>query len=363
MIVEFNGSAGYGDPLARDPQRVADDVRDGKVGAASAQRHYGVVLAGDCTVDTAATESRRATIRTERLDGAAAFEEERLGTVASDEVLLRGAAGGVDVAEHDGARVWACSTCGELLGPATESFKRRARYRQRPPQTVDERLYPDPTEFSATQLLLRQYACPGCATLLAQEFCLADDEPWQDFQIEAKAGPAMSGGYSVGVDIGGTFTDCAVIGPDGSIRTGKVPTRPTDRALSFFEAIEEAASRFGLSLDELLGQAERDRARHDDRHERAHHARGRAGRARHDERPRRRDRRHEGRGAPGRPRRRPPARHAAHRQARAARRRGRWSPRSPSASTSRARSSSGSTRRRPRRRWRGSPAAVPRRSR
>jgi N-methylhydantoinase A len=64
-------------------------------------------------------------------------------------------------------------------------------------------------------------------------------------------------GYSVGVDIGGTFTDCAVIGPDGTIRTGKVPTRPDDRARSFFEAIEEAASRFGLSLDELLQGADR----------------------------------------------------------------------------------------------------------
>ena len=188
VIVEFNGSAGYGDPLAREPQRVADDVRDGKVGAPSAERHYGVVLGADGTVDAAATDARRAAIRDERLDGAAAFEEGRLGTVAPDAVLLRGAAGGVDVAEHDGVRVWACSACGEHLGPATESFKRRARYRQRPPQTVDERLYPDPTEFSATQLLLRQYACPGCATLLAQEFCLADDEPWHDFRIELDAG-------------------------------------------------------------------------------------------------------------------------------------------------------------------------------
>jgi len=184
VVVEFNGSAGYGDPVARDPQRVADDVRDGKVGRASAERHYGVVLAEDGTVAAEATEARRAAIRAERLHDAAAFEEERLGTVAPGAVLLRGAAGGVDVAEDGGLRVWSCSTCGEHLGPATESFKRRARYRQRPPQTVDERLYPDPTEFSETQLLLRQYACPGCATLLAQEFCLAGDEPWQDFQIE-----------------------------------------------------------------------------------------------------------------------------------------------------------------------------------
>jgi N-methylhydantoinase A len=63
--------------------------------------------------------------------------------------------------------------------------------------------------------------------------------------------------YSVGVDIGGTFTDCAVVGPDGGVRIGKVPTRPDDRARSFFEAIEEAAARFGLTLDELLSRARR----------------------------------------------------------------------------------------------------------
>jgi N-methylhydantoinase B len=187
VVVEFNGSAGYGDPLQRDPELVARDVRDGKVGRASALRHYGVALHEDGAVDAAATDERRAAIRAERLDGALAFEEGRLGTVAPDSVLLRGAAGGVDLAAHDGEQVWACSTCGEHLGPATASFKRRARYRQRPPQTVDERLYPDPTEFSETQLLLRQYACPGCATLLAQEFCLADDEPWDDIRIEVQA--------------------------------------------------------------------------------------------------------------------------------------------------------------------------------
>jgi N-methylhydantoinase A len=63
--------------------------------------------------------------------------------------------------------------------------------------------------------------------------------------------------YAVGVDIGGTFTDCAIVGPDGSVQTGKVPTRPADRARSFFEAIEDAAAKLGLSLDELLSRCER----------------------------------------------------------------------------------------------------------
>jgi len=64
-------------------------------------------------------------------------------------------------------------------------------------------------------------------------------------------------GYLVGVDIGGTFTDCAIVAPGGAIRKGKVPTRSEDRAASFFEAIAEAAAGFELTLGELLAQAER----------------------------------------------------------------------------------------------------------
>jgi N-methylhydantoinase B len=38
------GAGGHGDPLARDPARVAADVADGKVSAEAAQLEYGVVL-------------------------------------------------------------------------------------------------------------------------------------------------------------------------------------------------------------------------------------------------------------------------------------------------------------------------------
>ncbi len=49
---------GYGDPLARDPQAVLDDVLDGLVSPDTAARDYGVVIAGS-TVDTEATGRRR----------------------------------------------------------------------------------------------------------------------------------------------------------------------------------------------------------------------------------------------------------------------------------------------------------------
>jgi N-methylhydantoinase A len=65
------------------------------------------------------------------------------------------------------------------------------------------------------------------------------------------------GNYYVGVDIGGTFTDCAVVADDGAITVGKVPSTPGDFSEGFFASIEDAAGSLGLSLEELLGQARR----------------------------------------------------------------------------------------------------------
>ena len=60
LHLEMPGGGGYGDPLKRDPQRVAIDVRDGMVSAAAALEQYGVVLDGQGAVDGPATDKRRA---------------------------------------------------------------------------------------------------------------------------------------------------------------------------------------------------------------------------------------------------------------------------------------------------------------
>jgi len=58
---ELGGGGGWGDPLARDPERVARDVRCGYVSRAAAQSDYGVVLdPDDCSVDGEATRRLRA---------------------------------------------------------------------------------------------------------------------------------------------------------------------------------------------------------------------------------------------------------------------------------------------------------------
>jgi len=57
------GGGGFGDPLARDPERVLADVLEGVVSLAAAERDYGVVLTAagrSWRVDEAATRARRA---------------------------------------------------------------------------------------------------------------------------------------------------------------------------------------------------------------------------------------------------------------------------------------------------------------
>lgn len=64
-------------------------------------------------------------------------------------------------------------------------------------------------------------------------------------------------GFLVGVDIGGTFTDCAVVGDDGGVTVGKAPTTPPEPAEGFFASIGVAAERLGLTDRALLEQTDR----------------------------------------------------------------------------------------------------------
>nr|WP_273847213.1 hydantoinase B/oxoprolinase family protein [Rubrobacter calidifluminis] len=66
LVFETAGAGGVGDPLERDPEAVAKDVRWGLVSREAAESEYGVVLGEDGSVDAAATQSRREEIRASR---------------------------------------------------------------------------------------------------------------------------------------------------------------------------------------------------------------------------------------------------------------------------------------------------------
>ncbi|MBI3515052.1 MAG: hydantoinase/oxoprolinase family protein [Proteobacteria bacterium] len=68
--------------------------------------------------------------------------------------------------------------------------------------------------------------------------------------------PTPGGGYLVGVDIGGTFTDCVVIDQAGVVTTAKSPSTPDDFARGMLDAMTAAAAALGTDLDGLCRQTE-----------------------------------------------------------------------------------------------------------
>lgn len=80
-----------------------------------------------------------------------------------------------------------------------------------------------------------------------------------DGQSPVQRGRPASAGetYSIGVDIGGTFTDCTVVSQTGEIFVGKVPTTRHALSAGFFGSIAEAAAQIGLTERELLERTRR----------------------------------------------------------------------------------------------------------
>jgi N-methylhydantoinase A len=62
---------------------------------------------------------------------------------------------------------------------------------------------------------------------------------------------------AIGVDIGGTFTDCIVAFDDGTLVGGKSPTTPQDRSQGFFAAIERVAEKLSLTVPALMARCRR----------------------------------------------------------------------------------------------------------
>src|SRR5580692_10605084 len=63
--------------------------------------------------------------------------------------------------------------------------------------------------------------------------------------------------YTIGIDVGGTFTDIVVTRPDGATIIAKAATTPGDQSDGVLDGIARAAAALDLSQEALLGQASR----------------------------------------------------------------------------------------------------------
>jgi N-methylhydantoinase B len=153
------GGGGFGDPLDREPERVATDVANGWVSRERARENYGVALAGDGSIDTAATTALRNDTRAGR-------KQRPTGEWVRADVCRHPAGSGAgrvgENIEVGPDQALHCRRCGEALtGPSG-----RVAEALRPLSTASPwmslRHGGDPPNF-----VLEEISCPSCATLLS----------------------------------------------------------------------------------------------------------------------------------------------------------------------------------------------------
>ncbi|MEX2548013.1 MAG: hydantoinase B/oxoprolinase family protein [Chloroflexota bacterium] len=182
LVSDFTqGGGGYGDPLDREPVRVADDVARRLVTHRTAELLHGVVLRDGGIVDDDATEARRHAIREERRSGTAA---RALPTQPAGWELVLPYHALLELGRNDSGHWIRCSRCHTVLSRGDENPKLACLRRDRDLSELSGRALPDGSPHIG---VLREYACPGCATLVQVDvFCpsLGGEEDLWDTRIE-----------------------------------------------------------------------------------------------------------------------------------------------------------------------------------
>lgn len=151
----LGGGSGIGDPLFREPELVADDVRDGYVSVHQALNAYGVVADEEGNFDAAATDARRPEIRAERLG--------REPKPIRSDVDDRGEPVHLYLQKLEGHV--ACTQCGEQLSDGPD-WSVGAHVRERELSEATAAYGAQVAKHGDGELLLHESFCPGCGTAL-----------------------------------------------------------------------------------------------------------------------------------------------------------------------------------------------------
>ncbi|MDP2602873.1 MAG: hydantoinase B/oxoprolinase family protein [Deltaproteobacteria bacterium] len=189
IVADFvGGGGGYGDPIEREPDMVAKDVRRGIVSQRIAEKIHGVILIPSSLVpDNIATLQRRQEIREERIREGKPFS----GTTSSLSDAVRKSTNWeqivkfheyLAIARNGKTEAIRCLRCGHLFCRKYDNYKCYALRRERDLYDLAQRLVPSGEPYLGGYL---EYYCPGCATLLQVDgYCDAfpnSKEPLHDF--------------------------------------------------------------------------------------------------------------------------------------------------------------------------------------
>jgi N-methylhydantoinase B len=153
----WQAGGGYGDPLLREPERVAEDVARRAVSREAARDIYAVALHADGSVDVRATGALRSAIRERR--------KAQIGAVSTGGFfVMRGHGehryGGV-VANFERGEI-ACEHCGEAIGMAGEDLLHGLGEFSSPLESAGAVRGED---YDMQRFALRHLCCPHCGHL------------------------------------------------------------------------------------------------------------------------------------------------------------------------------------------------------
>ena len=164
FAMTWQGGGGYGDPLTRDPEAVAHDLRERKVTEGAAVGVYGVVVT-DGAVDAAATAVERDRLRSARKARSRPLGEPRGSVDVSGARRIDD-----NLVELSGGEV-ACGHCGQGLG---EVERLGVALYEGPPTDAGPQILADAADYVDAPVVFRQYCCPSCWTAIYSAVVPAD---------------------------------------------------------------------------------------------------------------------------------------------------------------------------------------------
>lgn len=167
------GGSGLGDPLFRETWRVARDLEDELITLDVAERVYGVVLDREGRVDEGETSRSRARIRSERLGRDPQTHPEPMVEYRSPLRLKEG----------DGARTFVCNHCGHEICDASDNWKEHTAARSWPLEERARHLGTHVRPRRDPAMVMWEFYCPGCATLLEANIYEEGETPSQDIWL------------------------------------------------------------------------------------------------------------------------------------------------------------------------------------
>jgi N-methylhydantoinase B len=169
LVSVVNGGGGFGDPVRRDAELVARDVRHGLVSDEVARSVYGVAVAPG-GVDPEATAALRDGIRATRLAEGRAVRG-GAGETIDGGTVLHVVADTVEAVAVGGTRALRCTQCHHRLGDYGDDPKEGTLLRRLPITATS----PLNSTGRVEEIELREFVCPGCGTALAVDVQRRDE--------------------------------------------------------------------------------------------------------------------------------------------------------------------------------------------